>query len=118
MNRYKTFLLATLLVLSSSLMAFAQQGGQFRVLVFSKTAGFRHQSIPNGVMALKKMGEKHVFSVFTSEDATQFTDENLAKFDVVVLMSTTGTILNDSQKAAFQKFVQSGCYCANTNFCN
>ena len=108
MNRYKSFLLATLLVLSSSLMAIAQQGGQFRVLVFSKTAGFRHQSIPNGVMALKKMGEKHVFSVFTSEDATQFTDENLAKFDAVVLMSTTGTIFNDAQKAAFQKFVQSG----------
>lgn len=35
MNRYKSFLLATLLVLSSSLMAIAQQGGQFRVLVFS-----------------------------------------------------------------------------------
>ena len=85
MNRYKSFLLATLLVLSRSLMAIAQQGGQFRVLVFAKTAGFRHQSIPNGVMALKKMGEKHVFSVFTSEDATQFTDENLAKFDAVVL---------------------------------
>jgi type 1 glutamine amidotransferase len=108
MNSFKSFLLAAVLLLSTGMAAFAQQGGQFRVLVFSKTAGFRHQSIPNGVMALKKMGEKHVFSVHASEDATQFTDENLAKYDVVVLMSTTGTIFNDAQKAAFQKFVQSG----------
>ena len=108
MNSFKSFLLAAVLLLSTGMVAFAQQGGQFRVLVFSKTAGFRHQSIPNGVMALKKMGEKHVFSVHTSEDANQFTDENLAKYDVVVLMSTTGTIFNDAQKAAFQKFVQSG----------
>ena len=46
-----TFVLFFLLNVAS----YAQQGGQFRVLVFSKTTGFRHQSIPNGVMALKKM---------------------------------------------------------------
>ncbi len=108
MNTFKTLFLSAWFLLCINLASFAQQGGQFRVLVFSKTTGFRHQSIPNGVMALKKMSEKHVFSVHTSEDATQFTDENLAKFDVVVLMSTTGTIFNEAQKAAFQKFVQSG----------
>lgn len=81
---------------------------QFRALVFSKTAGFRHQSIPDGVLALKKLGQTHVFSVHTTEDANYFTDENLSKFDVIILMSTTGTIFNEEQKAAFQRFVRSG----------
>lgn len=93
------------LLLSVVFIAPAQQ---FKALVFSKTAGFRHQSIPDGVVALKKMGETHVFDVYTTEDAKAFTEENLAKYDVVILMSTTGTIFNEEQKAAFQKYVQSG----------
>ncbi len=49
-----------------------------------------------------------MFNVYTTEDSNHFTDENLAKYDVIILMSTTGTVFNDAQKAAFQKFVQSG----------
>lgn len=84
------------------------QAQQFRALVFSKTAGFRHQSIPDAVVAIKKLAKDQVFSVHTTEDASYFTDENLSKFDVIILASTTGTILNEDQKAAFQRFVQSG----------
>ncbi len=101
----KTLLLTLTLFFSVILILPAQQ---FRALVFSKTAGFRHQSIPEAVAALKKLGATHEFSVYTTEDAGYFTDENLAKIDVVILASTTGTIFNDAQKAAFQKFVQSG----------
>jgi cytochrome c len=36
---------------------------RFAVLVFSKTAGFRHDSIPAGVEALRKLGEQRNFSV-------------------------------------------------------
>ena len=107
MNLKPTFL-ALALVFTFALGSFAQQNAQIRALVFSKTAGFRHQSIPEGVTALKKLGQTHVFNVYTTEDANQFNDENLAKYDVIILMSTTGTIFNDAQKAAFQKFVQSG----------
>lgn len=84
------------------------QNYQFRALVFSKTKGFRHQSIPDGVVAIKKLGRDHQFEVFTTEDADIFTDERLKRFDVIILMSTTGTIFNEEQKAAFQRFVQSG----------
>jgi type 1 glutamine amidotransferase len=100
------FLLLTVCLLTAGLMQ--SQAQQFRALVFSKTAGFRHQSIPDGVVALKKLGQTHVFSVHTTEDANYFKDENLEKFDVIILMSTTGTIFNEEQKAAFQKFVRSG----------
>ncbi len=103
--KLKVTLLGLFLAVSLVGMASAQQ---FRALVFSKTAGFRHQSIPDGVVALKKLGQTHVFSVHATEDANFFTDENLSKFDVIILMSTTGTILNEDQKAAFQRFVRSG----------
>ncbi|MDF2156854.1 ThuA domain-containing protein [Algoriphagus sp. CAU 1675] len=103
--KLKVTLLGLFLAFSLMGQASAQQ---FRALVFSKTAGFRHQSIPDGVVALKKLGQTHVFNVHTTEDANFFTDENLSKFDVIILMSTTGTILNEDQKAAFQRFVQSG----------
>lgn len=81
---------------------------QFRALVFSKTKGFRHQSIPDGVLAMKKLGAKHRFQVFTTEDEAEFTKEKLEKYDVIILVSTTGTIFNAEQKAAFEGFVQSG----------
>lgn len=83
-------------------------GQQFKALVFSKTQGFRHQSVPEGVSAIKKLSDKHRFQVYATEDASVFTDESLAQYDLIIMMSTTGNIFDDAQKAAFQKFVQSG----------
>lgn len=102
-NRFSIlFLLAFLACFSYA------EAQQFRALVFSKTTGFRHQSVPNGVVAIQNLGKSQVFSVHATEDASYFTDENLEKFDVIILLSTTGTIFNEEQKAAFQRFVQSG----------
>jgi uncharacterized protein len=56
MNLKPTFLTLAL-VITFALGAFAQQNPNIRALVFSKTAGFRHQSIPEGVAALKKLGQ-------------------------------------------------------------
>ncbi|SHO61461.1 ThuA domain-containing protein [Algoriphagus zhangzhouensis] len=103
--KLKIFLSAFAVFFCLSFVASAQQ---FRALVFSKTAGFRHQSIPDAVVALKNLGKTQGFGVYVTEDAGAFTDENLEKYDVVILASTTGTIFNAEQKAAFQKFVQSG----------
>ena len=79
-----------------------------RVLVFSKTGGFRHDSIPQGIAAIQALGTANDFDVVATEDAAQFTDANLATFDVVVFMSTTGEILNDAQQAAFERYIQGG----------
>ncbi len=78
------------------------------VLVFSKTGGFRHDSIPQGIAAIQALGAANDFDVVATEDAAQFTDANLANFDVVVFMSTTGEILNDTQQAAFERYIQGG----------
>jgi cytochrome c len=81
---------------------------RFAVLVFSKTTGFRHDSIPHGIAAIKTLGADHGFSVDSTEDAARFTDVELARFKVVIFLSTTGDILDDGQKAAFERYIRSG----------
>jgi len=81
----------------------------FAVLVFSKTAGYRHDSIANGIAAIRALGEQNDFRVDASEDATTFNDRNLAQYRVVVFLSTSGDIFNPEQQAALEKFVQRGC---------
>ena len=67
---------------------------RFRVLVFSKTTGFRHDSIDEGIAAIRQLGEANDFQVDATEDPSVFNDDALAHYDAVVFMSTTGDPLN------------------------
>lgn len=80
----------------------------YNVMVFSKTAGFRHGSIPTGVAAIEQLGDDNGFSVTATEDAGDFTDENLAEFEAVIFLSTTGDVLDDAQQAAFETYIENG----------
>jgi len=79
-----------------------------RVLVFSKTAGFRHSAIPAGIAAIRQLGTQNGFAVTATEDAAQFSTANLAQYQAVVWLSTTGDVLNDAQQSAFQSYIGSG----------
>jgi type 1 glutamine amidotransferase len=79
-----------------------------RVLVFSKTAGFRHDSIPEGVATVKQLGETGGFTVDATEDAGAFTAANLRRYDAVVFLSTTGDVLDAAQQSAFEDYVRQG----------
>ncbi len=79
-----------------------------RVLVFSKTAGYRHSSIEVGVATIRSLGTEMGFAVDATEDAAAFTDRNLRRYRAVVFMSTTGDVLNDAQQAAFERYIQAG----------
>jgi len=81
---------------------------KLRALVFSKTAGFRHDSIPQGVAALQSLGTQKNWQVDATEDASLFTDAVLSHYDVAIFVSTTGDFLNDAQQAAFERFIRSG----------
>ncbi|HAK79458.1 MAG TPA: cytochrome C [Runella sp.] len=85
---------------------FAQS--KLNVLVFSKTAAFRHESIGAGKKALGKMAQEKGFGVSFTEDATQFTELNLKKFNAVVFLNTTGDVLNNEQQTAFERYIQAG----------
>jgi type 1 glutamine amidotransferase len=79
-----------------------------RVLVFSKTAGFRHDSIPEGIAAVKQLGESGGFTVDATEDASAFTPRNLRRYEAVVFLSTTGDILDPDQQRAFEGYIRHG----------
>ena len=80
----------------------------YQVLVFSKTAGFRHDSIEAGVSAIEELGRTNGFGVDATEDAGAFTAENLAKYEAVVFLSTTGDVLDAEQQAAFEAYIRGG----------
>jgi type 1 glutamine amidotransferase len=81
----------------------------FRALVFTKTTGFRHDSIPAGVAAIERLGSRHAFRVDTTSDARRFTTRSLRRYDVVVFLSTTGTPIKDeTQRSAFESYIRRG----------
>jgi len=79
-----------------------------RVLVFTKTAGFRHDSIPDAIAAVRAIGESDGFEVEATEDAARFDDASLSRYDAVVFVSTTGDVLDGRQQDALQRFVRGG----------
>lgn len=82
--------------------------GSYDVLVFSRTAGFRHDSIPAGLQAVRDLGAADSFVVTATEDAAQFTSANLARFEAVVFLNTTGDVLDAAQQSAFEAYVRGG----------
>jgi type 1 glutamine amidotransferase len=78
------------------------------LLVFSKTTGFRHASIADGIRAIRTLASEHTIGADFSEDSSIFTSENLARYQAVIFLNTSGNILNDDQKAAFEEYIHSG----------
>ena len=79
-----------------------------KVLIFSKTNGYRHESIEAGIVAIKKLGSDNNFSVDASEDSLYLTDANLKNYKTIIFLSTTGTILGKEQEVALQNFIHKG----------
>ncbi|TDE00214.1 ThuA domain-containing protein [Jiangella asiatica] len=82
---------------------------EFSALLFTKTAGFRHASIPAGVAMFEQLAADHGFELVHSEDAALFNDADLARFDVLIMLQTSGNDLwNAEQQAALQRYVRGG----------
>jgi type 1 glutamine amidotransferase len=79
-----------------------------RILLFSKTAGFRHASIPDAIRALEAKAASRRWQVSATEDGSWFEDARLDGFDVVVFLLSSGDVLDDAQQAAFERFMRKG----------
>jgi type 1 glutamine amidotransferase len=86
----------------------ADAGAAPQVLVFSKTAGFRHDSIPAGVAMLRDLGAAHGFAVVASEDAALFSAATLPGFAAVVWLNTTGDVMDETQQDALRAYIEDG----------
>lgn len=79
-----------------------------KVLVFYKTEGFWHKSIPAGYQAIADMGENNGFDTDETDDADDFTKENLQEYDLVIFLNTTGDVLDKRQQEAFRDYIDNG----------
>jgi type 1 glutamine amidotransferase len=80
----------------------------YEVLVFSKTAGFRHSSIAVGIQTIQALGAANSFTVTATENAALFTAANLAQYEAVIFLNTTGDVLNATQQTAFESYIAAG----------
>lgn len=110
MNRSNVIMKLLLLfsVVLFSISCSNKREGRPRVLVFSKTAGFHHESIANGNAAIEQLGSQNGFEVDTTTDAARFTEDSLKNYAAVVFLNTTGDVLNYQQEAAFERYIQAG----------
>lgn len=108
----RSFFIVFIVFLVTSVSVWSQEAApeqeKIDVLVFTKTAGFRHESISSGVKCMWELGLKYKWNVTATEDASFFNDEFLQKFDVVVWLNTTMDVLDDEQQEAFVRFFRSG----------
>lgn len=79
-----------------------------RVLVFTRTAGFRHDSIPATVDALQALGRGTGLEVDATEDPAMFDDATLSRYAAVVFAHTTREVLARPQQAAFERYMAAG----------
>jgi type 1 glutamine amidotransferase len=91
------------------------------ILIFSKTTGFRHDSIEAATTAIRDIvassgtvssdtvsSEYGGITADATEDAGAFTDDNLTKYDALAFLSTTGELFDDTQRSALERFVRAG----------
>ena len=78
------------------------------MLIFSKTAGFRHDSIAEGITCFRELGAELGLKIIATEDASVFNSKNLSSVRVVIFLNTTGDILNAREEAAFESYIRKG----------
>jgi type 1 glutamine amidotransferase len=78
------------------------------VLVFTKTTGYRHESIPAAIQAVRELGARNGFDVTATEDSSTFTAGALAPYDAVIFLLTTADVLDNAQQAAFEAYIRGG----------
>ncbi len=82
--------------------------GEPKILVFSKTMGFKHASIPDGIKAIQQLGIENGIAVDTTKNAAIFASDSLKNYSAIVFLSTTGNVLNHYEEAGFERYIQAG----------
>lgn len=104
--RFRLAILRGLAALVSSAAPLAAQ--PLDVLLFTRTEGFRHGSIADGVAMFGQLATENGWTVDHTEETAAFEPATLALYDVVVWLSTTGDVLDPPEEAAFEGYVEAG----------
>jgi type 1 glutamine amidotransferase len=79
-----------------------------RILVYTRTLEFRHESIPAGIAAIRELGAAVGLAVDATEEPGVFASAALARYAAVIFLSTSGDVLDGAGKAAFEAYVRDG----------
>ncbi|KAF8309936.1 class I glutamine amidotransferase-like protein, partial [Clavulina sp. PMI_390] len=101
-----------------TLAAFATASPLAKILIFSRTLGYRHDSIPTAISQLKAHGPSAsptAIQFDATEDPTFFTSGNLSQYDALLFLMTTDSsdtprveVLDSDQKTAFLNYLGAG----------
>jgi len=97
-----------ILVFLFSFFISAVKAQDVRVLIFSKTMGFRHGSIEKGREVLARLLLEQNIRVDSTENASLFSYNNLKKYNALIFLNTTGNLFNENQQEALVKYIQGG----------
>lgn len=107
MKLIRLFLLFLVIQTGTSFSTAAQQK-QFKALLVTTTRGWHHESLHDGVVALREMAIKNYFDLELWQDPNGFTDKYLSQFQLVIFLNTTGDIFDSVQQKVMERFIQSG----------
>ena len=82
-----------------------------RILVFSRTTGYHHAAIPDGIAAIQALGAQKGFDVDTTTNRDWFRDDVLKKYAALVFLNTTDsgrTLLSPNGELALQRYIRAG----------
>jgi hypothetical protein len=95
------------LALSAAVGCVPSEEANIRVLVFTATAGFRHDAIPSAQEALARLAIDHRWELRLTEDPREL-GRQLGEVDGVVFLLTTGDVLGSEEEAALEAFIRGG----------
>ena len=78
-----------------------------RVLVYTRTTAYRHDSIPDAVTVVRSLGAAHGFVVDATEDPGAF-ETPLDPYAAVVFLSTSGDVLTPEGRTGLAAYVEGG----------
>ncbi len=81
---------------------------QFKALLVVQTAGWQHESTFAAIPALEEMARRHSFQLDLKQRAMPLTADQLAGYDLLIMVNTTGDIFNDAEQAAVEEFIRAG----------
>ncbi|MEL7220789.1 MAG: ThuA domain-containing protein, partial [Bacteroidota bacterium] len=75
---------------------------QFKALLITKTQGWHHDALVAGVPAMRALAQRHHFQIDRHQDGERLNSDKLSRYDLVIMLSTTGDIFDEAEQAAFE----------------
>jgi len=79
-----------------------------RVLVFEKAEFYLHESTSAGEKLIAQLCSDRGIGMDVTEEAEDFADRNLRKYNAVIFLNTAGDVLNAEQQASFERYIHAG----------